>query len=165
MFTIRPMRPDDNPAVLAVIQQCVLEFGYTHSPYVTHAQEEGDIHGHCSGPKSRIYVLQNAQGNIVGAGGFAPVYGAEDLCEIQRVYFLPEARGHGQGRKMVERLMEEAMAFDYRAFYIETVPEMTTAIALYTKLGFRASPRQGTGGHHDCCSVFMLRPINQRKSA
>lgn len=157
MFTIRPMRREDNAAMLRIIQQCVLEFGYTHSPYVTDAENEGEIFEHYDRPNCRMYVLEAEDGSIVGGGGFATLEGMEHLCEIMQVYFAPRARGHGMGKTLVKRLMKEAAACGYDGFYIETVPEMEAAIGLYESLGFAPLPqRLGTGGH-GCCSIFMQR--------
>lgn len=158
MLTIRPMRKSDNSALLAVIQQCVLEYGYTHSPYVTHAHEEGDIFEGFSAANSCMYVIVDDTDTVIGGGGFAPVQGMENLCEIKKVYFAPRARGVGMGRKLVERLMAEAAPLGFSHYYIETVPEMETAVALYEKLGFTPTTRQSAAGH-DCCSMFMHKAI------
>lgn len=163
-FSTRPMRPEDNAAMLKVIQDCVLEFGYTHSPYLTEPAES-DIYGGMQGARSRMYVIESADGEIVGGGGFGPVKNHPQLCEIKRVYFSAKARGHGLGRTLVEQLMSEAaddVAFTH--FYIESVPEMATALTLYEKLGFVYAERQGDAGH-GCCSIFMLKPIEKRKTA
>ena len=165
-ITIRPMLESDNAAMLSVIQTCVLEFGYTHSPYVVNAAEEGDIASHYANPKSRMYVLEAEDGSIVGGGGFAPLDGVADTCEIMQVYFLPRARGMGLGKKLVNCLMDEASALGFLQFYIETVPEMQTAISLYASFGFKPLPaRLGSGGH-DVCSIFMQRPaiLHQRSA-
>lgn len=162
-FSLRPMTPEDNATLLAVVQQCVLEFGYTHSPYITHP-EEGDLYGDMSGERSRMYVLLDADDSIIGGGGFAPVTGAEDYCEIQKVYFLPKARGHGWGKRLVQRLMQEAADSGFSHYYIESVPEMTGAIALYESLGFTPCQRHSTDGH-SVCTVYMQRPVDERKRA
>ncbi|MCH2546285.1 MAG: GNAT family N-acetyltransferase [Alphaproteobacteria bacterium] len=159
MYTIRPMHAEDNAAFLSVIQQCVLEYGYTHSPYVVNAEDERDIFGAFISENSAIYVITDAANNIHGGGGFAPVSGAENICEIKKVYFSPRVRGLGMGKKLVTQLMQEAALQHYTMLYIETVPEMETAVALYEKLGFTHCKRKSTTGH-GCCSVFMQRPIN-----
>lgn len=162
-LSLRLMLPDDNAALLAVVQQCVLEFGYPHSPYITHP-EEADLYGDMHGESSRMYVLLDATGQIVGGGGFAPVLGAEGYCEIQKVYFLPKARGLGWGKRLVKRLMDEAAELGYTHYYIESVPEMTGAIALYESLGFVPCNRHSTDGHN-VCTVYMQRPVDERKRA
>lgn len=156
-ITIRPMRQSDNAAMLAVIQHCVLEFGYTHSPYVTDAENEGDIFEHYDRAGCRMYVLEDADSTLLGGGGFAPLEGEKDVCEIMQVYFAPRARGHGWGKTLVKRLMDEAIASGYDGFYIETVPEMQAAIGLYESLGFTPLPQRWGVGGHGCCSIFMHR--------
>lgn len=160
-ITIRPMRREDNPALLAIIQQCVLEFGYTDSPYLLDTENESDIHGHYDRPNARIYVLEDSDGTIVGGGGFAPLEGVDNTCEIMQVYFAPRARRRGWGKTLVKRLMDEATACGYDGFYIETVPEMEAAIGLYASLGFTHLPQRWGRGGHGCCSVFMHRPVER----
>lgn len=149
--------------MLHIIQQCVLEIGYTHSPYVTDAENEREIYAHYDNPNSRMYVLEDAEGHIAGGGGFAPLEGMAHLCEIMQVYFAPRVRGHGLGKTLVKRLMDEASDCGYDGFYMETVPEMQAAIGLYESLGFKRLPKRlGTGGH-GCCSVFMQRMADETK--
>lgn len=158
LFKIRPMRAEDNAAFLAVVQQCVLEFGYTDSPYITHP-EESDLFGQFAHPHSRIYVIEDESGDIVGGGGFGPLRNDPSICELQKVYFLPRVRGKGLGRKLMERLMAEAAPHGFSLFYLETVPEMITAVTLYEKLGFTPTERKKPYGH-DCCTIFMQKKVS-----
>lgn len=157
MFTIRPMTQEDNAAMFAVIRYCVLEFGYVDSPYITQP-EESDIYGCFTSPRSNMYVIEDEEGNIVGGGGFGPLKNDPAICEIQKVYFLPKVRGKGLGRKLMERLMAEAAPHGFTLYYLETVPEMITAVTLYEKLGFTPTERKKENGH-DCCSIFMQKQV------
>lgn len=57
-------------------------------------------------------------------------------AEIKRLYVRPDGRGHGFGR----RLMDTALAAIHKAGYTEVVldsdPTLTTAIAMYERMGF-----------------------------
>lgn len=156
-LSIRPMRREDNAAYLSVIQECVREFGYFDSPYITDPAES-DIMRNYTDQRSRMYVVEDEEGRIMGGGGFNPVKGKSDFCEIKQVYFSPRIRGLGMGKMLLARLMMESANFGFRAHYIETVPEMAAAIRLYESMGFTRCLRVRTDGHN-CCSVFMQRPI------
>lgn len=57
--------------------------------------------------------------------------------DIQSVFVLPEHRGHGVGRALVNSLLEEA---DERRIPRVTVSANDAAVPLYIGAGFRASP-------------------------
>lgn len=63
--------------------------------------------------------------------------GGEMACEMKRLWVPIESRGHGLGHKLTERLITEARRLDFRAMYLDTIPErMPEAFRLYQTLGF-----------------------------
>ena len=59
------------------------------------------------------------------------------IAEAKRLYVLEEYRGKGIGRQLMAELIDAARAIGYRAIRLDTLPQMTTARALYERLGFR----------------------------
>lgn len=75
------------------------------------------------------------------------------------MYFLPEARGLGLGKKLLAHCLETARALGYRRAYLETLTGMDAAQALYAKMGFTRidGPRGATG--HGGCDRFYEREL------
>jgi ribosomal protein S18 acetylase RimI-like enzyme len=60
--------------------------------------------------------------------------------EIKRLYVRSEARGRRTGRRLVEQLIAAAREIGYRRLVLDTLPQMTQALALYHWFGFRETP-------------------------
>jgi len=111
-------------------------------------------------PKSAYFVVEN-KGKIIGGAGLAPLENeAETICELQKFFFLPEARGLGVGSRMMEICMQAAKDFGFEKCYLETMPFMHDAQKLYKKFGFEyiSTPMGSTG--HDSCPVWMLKDLH-----
>jgi predicted GNAT family N-acyltransferase len=102
------------------------------------------------------YVIENASGEVVGGAGIAPLKGGEPgVCELQKMYFMPEVRGLGFGQKLLDLCLSRAEEFGYRICYLESLESMKTAAALYLKNGFKKlSFGLGNTGHHACNSWY-----------
>ena len=100
------------------------------------------------------------QGKVAGGGGIAPLAcSAPDICELQKMYFLPEVRGFGVARELALRAMEHARQRGFRHCYLETTGSLTRAIKLYESLGFeRIDEVLGCTGHGDC-EYRMLKTL------
>jgi len=99
-------------------------------------------------------------GVVLGGGGVAPLEGGEpDVCELRKMYFLPEARGIGAGSAMMLRCLDSARAHGFNRCYLETLTGMDAAQTLYRRHGFTtlAAPLGGTG--HFSCDQFYLREL------
>ena len=88
-------------------------------------------------PRGRLYLIE-LDGIPVGLGGLKLI--STDTAEIKRMYLRPEARGHGLGRQLLERLLADARALGVRLVRLETAAFMPEAQALYKSLGFEQVP-------------------------
>ena len=99
-------------------------------------------------------------GKVLGGGGIAPLAGGDgDVCELRKMYFLPEARGLGAGAAMMSHCLDAARDAGFARCYLETLCGMDAAMRLYERSGFRRidGPMGATG--HGGCNTFYLREI------
>jgi putative acetyltransferase len=74
--------------------------------------------------------------------------GGDSVCELKKMYLLPDTRGLGLGEELLDHCLEAARKAGYDTCYLETIREMTTAGSLYTKHGFgRLEKPMGDTGH------------------
>jgi len=158
-FSFRPMTSEDNVAIAGIIRRVMPEFGISGEGSA-HADPEVDAMSEAYARPGHAYFVLESAGQVVGGAGVGPLAGGEPgICELRKMYFLPEARGQGQGRALLERCLQAARTLGYTHCYLETFHTMTAAQKLYARLGFERLP--GPMGHtgHFKCSHHYLRPL------
>ena len=55
---------------------------------------------------------------------------------MKRLYVRPAFQGHGIGRALAEKIIEEAKNAGYSHMFLDTVPVLADAVRLYRKMGF-----------------------------
>ena len=156
---IREIQKEDNPQIAQVIRQVFIDDNY---PKVGTAFEDTqlDFMFEAYDKERAVYFVIENNGKIVGGAGVSQLENSnENTCELQKMYFLHEARGKGFGLQMIEKCLEKATDFGYEKCYLETLPEMLVAQKLYQKLGFEylCEPMGTTG--HSSCPVWMIKGL------
>ena len=87
---VRPITADDNAAIANVIREVSAEHGLTADKGYTVSDPNLDVlYQLYSLPRSAYWVIE-VDDRIAGGGGVAPLQGGDDdICELQKMYFLP----------------------------------------------------------------------------
>lgn len=158
MLFFRPIRPEDDAAMAAVIHRVMPEFGADGPGFALHDPEVTHLSRAYSVPGAAYFVVVDAGDRVLGGGGIAALEGGPaGICELRKMYFLPEARGLGMGEGLLGHCLEVAKTLGYRSCYLETLTGMDQAMGLYRKLGFKplCAPL-GRTGHGGCDRWFSL---------
>jgi GNAT superfamily N-acetyltransferase len=89
-------------------------------------------------PPSGAFVVLREDGVAVAGGGIRRL--SDGVCEIKRMFVVPEARGRGFGRRVLEALEAAAVSLGYSRARLDTATSMTTAMALYSSAGYEPIP-------------------------
>ncbi len=156
-YTIRLIQKQDNAQVARLIRQVMTEFRAVGEGYSIGDAEVDDMYGNYRDKRSCYYVIA-LDDKMVGCGGIAPLTGGGKFtCELRKMFFLPEIRGLGLGRRLLLLLLDEARQRGYKKCYLETLNRMWRANELYQKNGFQLLAKSlGRTGHCNCDRWYLL---------
>ncbi len=157
-YVIREIEECDNSSIEGVIRSCLIEFGANHEgtawtdPELCHLCE-----AYCE-DGNKYWVIEDEDGKIIGGAGIGRLEGADGICELQKMYLLPKARGTGIAYRLMERALEYAREH-YNRCYLETLDNMTRAQRFYEKCGFVRIYTPITDTGHFACQVRYIRDL------
>jgi GNAT superfamily N-acetyltransferase len=157
---LRPIQPDDNEAVAKIIRTVMTEYGAVGKGFSIEDPEVDHICEAYTHERAAYYVIEANDGRILGCGGIAPLAGgAEGTCELKKMYFYPELRGLGWGKRLVLTLEDEARERGFDTMYLETLGRMDLANRLYRQMDFEqiSGPIGHTG--HTSCDLFYEKKL------
>jgi len=156
---IRAIQKEDNKQMAAVIREVFITDDYPKTGTAFADTQLDFMFVTYDNPRAAYFVVEE-KGKIIGGAGISQLESSkENICELQKMYFLKEARGKGLGLQMIEKCLAIATEFGYSNCYLETLPEMLVAQNLYKKVGFEYlnSPLGNTG--HTTCPVWMIKQL------
>lgn len=156
---IREIQPQDNKQIAGVIREVFVSDDYPKTG-TAYADTQLDFMFETYDKPRATYFVVVENGKIIGGAGVSQLDDStENICELQKMYFLQEARGKGIGFQLIQKCLDKAAEFGYEKCYLETLPEMLTAQNLYKKVGFEyLSEPIGTTGH-TTCPVWMIKQL------
>lgn len=157
-FKIRKIEKKDNPAIQKLIETVMTEFGAVGEGFSIMDPEVKSMFESYSNEKAAFFIAE-INNEIVGGAGIAQLKGTDDkICELKKMYILPEARGKKIGKALMEKCLEAAKKIGFQFCYLETLSNMESANILYEKYGFeRLTKPMGNTGHFGCNKWFMKK--------
>ena len=152
---IREIQEKDNHKIKQVLISVMTEFGVPDRGTALQDEEIDNMSNAYTDNKSIYYVVL-ADNIICGGAGISKLKGTnKNICELQKMYFLPTIRGKGIGSNLITKCLDFAKKSQYNLCYIETMYNMIDAQNLYKKNGFVFidHPMGDTG--HSSCPVWM----------
>jgi putative acetyltransferase len=157
--SIRPIQPGDNPALAIIVRNALAEHHLDKPGTVFTDPTTDNLYELFNIPRA-AYNVALLDGAIAGGAGIHPLDGGEPhVCELQKMYLVPAARGKGIARYLIEQCLEFARNNGYTHCYLETMPELAKARRLYEHFGFEYldGPMGNTG--HYACDNWMLKAL------
>lgn len=158
-YTVREIQPRDNQAVEHIIRTCLKEFGGDREGTAWSDPDLGRFSALYHQEGRKYWVAVDESDAVAGGAGIGPLLGVEGVCELQKMYCLPAARGTGAAHRLMELCLDYARTV-YRACYLETFGNMLAAQKFYARHGFTRldGPMGGTG--HYSCDVWYAKALN-----
>ena len=158
-ITYRNIEERDNKELAELIRTVFREFRIDRPGTVYFDPTTDNLSGLFK-TRGSVYWIAEEQGTIAGGCGIYPTPGLPEGCaELVKLYLLPQWRGKGIGRNLMEKCFESARLIGYRQLYLESLPELEKAVSMYLKSGFRHIPHSlGNSGHFGC-NIWMVKDL------
>jgi peptidyl-dipeptidase Dcp len=107
-------------------------FGIQFETYVALGLHE--FYAHYDPARDRFWLCED-RGRLIGC--LLLMHRPDEAAQLRYFLVMPEYRGIGLGRRLMELFMQCVAECRYRSVYLWTVDELPAAAALYRRFGFR----------------------------
>jgi putative acetyltransferase len=108
------------------------------------------------------FVIGRAGSRVVACGAFRPLQG--HVAEIKRMFVVPDCRGRGYSKAVLQELERLAREEGYTTVRLETGNRQPEAIRLYERSGYQRVPNFGAyvGSARSVCFEKKLLDLPDR---
>jgi GNAT superfamily N-acetyltransferase len=134
VLTFRPVRMEEGPAA-SLLEALRTEMAALYDGLVVDAPHMPKAGPDELGPPSGTFIVGfDEAGTAVCCGGVKGL--GPGVCEIKRMYVVPEARHSGRGRELLGALEHAAREMGYEVARLDTGPRQPHAERLYRDAGY-----------------------------
>ncbi|MBF0762020.1 GNAT family N-acetyltransferase [Dysgonomonas mossii] len=160
-MNIRLIEEKDNEAMARIIQSTLEEFGANQPGTVYYDQSIWSLSDIVNNDKSAYFVIEE-NNKILGGAGIYPTQGLpEHTAELVKLYTIPETRGKGYGKQLINICLDFAKQVGYKYIYLESMEELSMAVGLYERLGFKYLDTPMGKSGHNYCKIWMLKDLGE----
>lgn len=160
-MVIRLIEEKDNEAVALIIRATLEEFEANHPGTVYYDQSIWTLSDLLKNERSVYFVIEE-DSKILGGGGIYPTKGLPgNTAELVKIYTVPEARGKGYGKLLINKSFDFARRAGYEHIYLESMEELKMAVGLYKRLGFKYLDAPMGESGHNYCKIWMLKDLKE----
>ena len=157
-YKIREIEAKYNKEIEKIIRNCLIEFEANHEGTTWADPNLGRFSEIYNTEGNKYWVAIDENDKLVGGVGVGKLEGVEGVCELQKMYCLPEARGVGVSQKLIEIALIYAKKY-YSRCYLETLENMVAAQKFYEKHGFTRIYEPIVKTEHFACDVRYIKEL------
>lgn len=98
---------------------------------------------------------------MVGGAGIVEFDGIESCAELQKLYLDDPVKGKGYGKELLRTVENRARSVGYKNLYLETHTNLSAALKLYEKTGFRQIDKPCSTQHNEL--LLFKRAVTQKR--
>ena len=133
MIDVRPVAASDVAEVIVVVRDVLAEFGLEFGKGSATDDELHHLPASYTDRGGAFWVARD-DGKLLGTCGMFPL--SSTMIELRKMYLVPGARGLGIGKRLLDVAIEFARSRRATHVVLDTIHEMTRAIAFYEANGF-----------------------------
>ncbi|HTH83750.1 MAG TPA: GNAT family N-acetyltransferase [Mucilaginibacter sp.] len=159
-ITIRNIKPGDNVELARIIRESLVEFDVPKIGTVYSDPDTDRLFELFAETPNSCYFVVEEDGAIIGGCGVYPTNGLpKGYAELVKLYLTAATRGRGIGKMLMQKNFEAAQQLGYTHLYLETFPQLATAVTMYEKMGcVRISQPLGNSGHF-ACTIWLVKEL------
>lgn len=157
-YTIKEIEEKYNKEIENVIRTCLIEFGANHEGTAWADPNLGRFSEIYCSEGNKYWIAVDENDKVVGGVGIGKLEGVSNVCELQKMYCLPEARGTGISHKLIELALDYAKKY-YSRCYLETLENMVAAQKFYEKYGFIRIYEPLVKTEHFACDIRYIKEL------
>lgn len=156
---IRNITVDDDAKLALIIRSSLEEFKAAKHGTVYFDETTDHLHDLFQTERSGYFVVE-INGEVCGGTGIFPTKALPPkTCELVKMYLSSKARGKGIAKLLLQKCIQEAKNNGFEKIYLESMPELVNAIAMYEKNGFTFITKPPGNSGHTGCDVFMIKDL------
>lgn len=133
-FLIRDWHQSARTTASQLIHSVLLEYGLGWEPQGAD-RDVLEVEAYYLATGGEFWVIEH-QSNLVGTAAYYPEHRGKRAVEIRKMYLLPNVRGLGLGKYLLQQLEVAIASRGYQQIWIETASILAAAVKLYESNGY-----------------------------